>query len=295
MNDNIPKVSICIPTYNHENFVRNCLDSILEQKCNFNYEIIIGDDCSTDNNRKIINEYFVKYPTIIKPIFHEKNIGGEKNYLSVHKQAIGEYVCHLDGDDYMLPGKLQAQVDFMDKTRDCNICFHRVKALFPDGTIKDDLIDYEKIKDGFERKDLLMYMAVATHSSKMYRRDLKNFDMPKFTISDFYMNIEQIQKRKAYFINDKCYGVYRVGIGQSTNSKIAIRNFIIETLDFFLAKYQSEKKYINSLYLVLFLADFKNDRDFVPYMKGWLKSFCFSSIFLTIKTWKIRRMFRING
>lgn len=292
MKGNITKVSVCIPTYNHENFVRNCLDSILKQKCNFNYEIIIGDDCSTDNNRKIISEYCVKYPTIIKPIFHEKNIGGEKNYLAVHQQAIGEYVCHLDGDDYMLPGKLQAQVDFMDKTHDCNICFHRVKALYPDGTIKDDLIDYEKIKNGFERKDLLMYMAVATHSSKMYKRDLKNFDMPKFTISDFYMNIEQIQQRKAYFINDKCYGVYRVGIGQSTTSRISIRNFIIDTLDFFLAKYQSEKKYINSLYLVLFLADLKNGRDFVPYMKGWLKSFCFSSIFLTIKTWKIRRMFR---
>lgn len=289
---NYPKVSVCIPTYNHEKYIRNCLDSILDQECNFNYEIIIGDDCSKDNNRLIINEYADKYPDIIKPIFHEKNIGGEKNYLAVHNKAIGKYICHLDGDDYMLPGKLQAQVDFMDENIDCNISFHRVKLQFVDGAIKDDLIDYERIKNGFTRKDLLLYMAVATHSSKMYRSELKNFYRPNFIVSDFYMNVEQIENKKAYFISDKCYGVYRVGIGQSSNSRQNIMNMIYSTLRFFIKKYPEDKKHINSIFLILFLTELKNRRNSIKYFYGWISSFCFESIYITIKTWNFRKMFR---
>lgn len=289
---NAIKVSICIPTYNHEKFIRKCLDSVLEQECTFEYEIIIGDDCSTDGNRKIIVEYVNKFPNIIKPIFHEKNIGGEKNYLSVHEKASGNYICHLDGDDYMLPGKLQTQVNFMDNHLDCNICFHRVKVEFEDGTIKDDLINYEQVKNGFTRQDLLLYMAVATHSSKMYRSELKNFDMPDFVISDFYMNVEQIEDKKAYFVNNECYGVYRAGIGQSSNSRQNMKNMIYSTLKFFLKKYPENKKYINSLFLILFLSELKNRRSSFKYFCGWISSFCFESLLISLKSWSIRKMFR---
>lgn len=295
MNENIPKVSVCVVTYNHEKYIEECLESLVTQKCNFDFEVIVGDDCSTDNTRAIVQEYANKYPNIVKPIFHEKNMGGSANYFSINNIARGRYIAHMDGDDYALPGKLQAQADFMDKTPDCNICFHRIKALFPDGTIKDDLIDYEKIKDGFERKDLLMYMAVASNSSKMYRKEVKHFEIPDFDVLDFYANVEQIQDKKAYFVSDMTYGVYRIGVGISTNAKPAIKTAIYENLNLFSKRYKSEKKYINSMFLVLFLADFKNKRDYKLYMNGWLKSFCFSSIFLTIKTWKIRRMFRFNG
>jgi glycosyltransferase involved in cell wall biosynthesis len=289
----IPKVSVCVTTYNQEKYIAQCLESLVTQNCDFDFEVIVGEDCSTDNTREIVRQYAERYPIIIKPLFHKENVGGEKNYLLVHEQAKGNYICIVDGDDYALPGKLQAQVDFMDKTPDCNICFHRVKVLFPDGTIKDDLIDYEKIKDGFDRRDLLQYMAVATHSSKMYRNQLKYFELPDFTVSDFYMNVEQIQNKKAYFINNEFYGFYRVGVGQSTNAKASIVHMIERTLSFFIKKYPKEKKYINSLFLFLFLADFKNKRDYKLYMYGWLKSFNFLSIFILLKGLKTRKIFRI--
>jgi glycosyltransferase involved in cell wall biosynthesis len=286
-----PKVSVCVVTYNQENYIYECLQSIVAQVTNFEFEVIASDDCSTDRTREIVREFAVKYPCI-KPVLREQNIGPFQNFIQTHNMAQGEYVCHMDGDDYALPGKLQAQADFMDKTPDCNICFHRVKALFPDGTLKDDLVDYEKIKDGFERKDLLMYMSVGAHSSKMYRLNRKNFEIPKFNVLDFYVNVEQIGDKKAYFVNEKIYGVYRVGAGISTDAKPIIKEAINDTMNHFVEKYPKEKKYINSMFLVLFLADFKNKRDYKLYMNGWLKSFCFSSIFLTVKTWKIRRMFR---
>lgn len=292
MNKKTPKVSITLMTYNQKDYIGLCLESLVTQECNFEFEIIVGDDASTDGTSDIVREYANKYPDIVIPLIHEKNLGPSGNFFSIIEKTGGDYIAHMDGDDYALPGKLQAQADFMDKTPDCNICFHRVKALFPDGTIKDDLIDYEKIKDGFERKDLLMYMAVASNSSKMYRKEVKHFEIPDFDVLDFYANVEQIQDKKAYFVSDMTYGVYRIGVGISTNAKPAIKTAIYESLNLFSKRYKSEKKYVNSMFLVLFLADLKNGRKFLLYMKGWLKSFCFSSIFLTIKTWKIRRMFR---
>jgi glycosyltransferase involved in cell wall biosynthesis len=291
--NNIPKVSVCIVTYNHEKYIRECLESIVTQKCNFDFEVIVGEDCSTDNTRIIVQEYVDKYPDIVKSLFQEKNVGGNANYFSIHNLAQGEYICHVDGDDYALPGKLQAQADFMDKTPDCNICFHRVKGLLSDNTIKNDLVEYKKIKHGFKRKDLLLYMAIATNSSKMYRKELKSFYIPDFEILDFFVNIEQIKDKKAYIINNQIYGVYRMGIGVSTNHKEKIKDTIYLSLLFFSKKYKSEKKYINAMFLVLFLADLKNNRNFILYLKGFLKTFHHNSILITLKTWKIRKMFGV--
>ena len=294
MNEKNPKVSVCVVTYNHEKYIRECLESIVTQKCDFDFEVIVGEDCSTDNTRAIVQEYVDKYPTIVKAIFHKENVGAAKNYFSVHDRAQGKYIAHLDGDDYALPGKLQAQVDFMDQVPDCNICFHRVKGLYQDGTLNDDLVDYEKVKSGFKRADILLYMAIATHSSKMYRRKIREVEIPSFNILDWYLNIEQIQDKKAYFVNDKIYGVYRIGVGISTSSKNQIKNLIIQTLYNALKKYPTEKAYINAQFLVLFLSDLKNRRQFMQYFQGWIKTFSIKGLFLAIKTWKTRRMFRIG-
>jgi glycosyltransferase involved in cell wall biosynthesis len=287
-------VSVCILVYNHENYIEQCLENIVTQVCDFNFEVIVGDDCSADGSVNIIKKYADKYPDIIKPIYHKINQGGARNYLSVHSLAKGKYIAHIDGDDYPLPGKLQAQADFMDKTHDCNICFHRVQGLYLDGSLKDDLINYKNIKDGFERKDFLMYMAVGAHSSKMYRRELRDVNMPGFGGLDWYINIEQVKDKKAYFVNDKIYGVYRIGVGTSTHDKIRIKSLIIKTLNYVLIHYPKDKIYINSMYLVLFLTDLKNRRDFRAYFYGWIKTFTFKGIIITIKTWKIRRMFRVG-
>ena len=106
-----PSLSVCIVTYNQEDYIFKTIESMLNQKVNFDYEIIVGDDCSTDNTRKIVQSFVGKYPFIIKPIFHEKNVGPIENIKSVYKKARGKYICHLDGDDYALPNKLQKQFD----------------------------------------------------------------------------------------------------------------------------------------------------------------------------------------
>src|SRR5215208_3554649 len=130
-------VSVSVITYNHERFIVQALESILIQKVNFKYEVIIGDDCSTDNTRKILEEYAVKYPDRIKLILHEKKgegIPGKLNFISTIEAARGKYIALLDGDDFWTDeSKLQKQVDFLEKNPGYSICFHKASILY-DGT-----------------------------------------------------------------------------------------------------------------------------------------------------------------
>ena len=102
-NINSPKVSVCMVTYNQEKYIRQCLQSIIDQKTNFDFEVLVSDDCSTDSTRKIILEFASNYPKIVKPRFRERNVGALENFVLIHNAARSEYVAHCDGDDLFLP------------------------------------------------------------------------------------------------------------------------------------------------------------------------------------------------
>ncbi len=108
-------VSVAVITYNMERYLRPLLDSILVQKVNFEYEIVIDDDHSPDASRQIILEYQKKYPHIIKPSLRDHNIGGSRNMYGVLKQCSGKYIAILEGDDFWDDeNKLQYQIDFLE-------------------------------------------------------------------------------------------------------------------------------------------------------------------------------------
>lgn len=125
MNIEKPLVSICSTTYNREKFIGQALDSWLMQKVNFNIEIVISDDCSTDNTVNIIEEYITNYPNIkFKLLKATQNQGFVKNSIKVYESAEGKYIAHCDGDDYWIDEhKLQKQVDFLEKNPDYVMCF----------------------------------------------------------------------------------------------------------------------------------------------------------------------------
>jgi glycosyltransferase involved in cell wall biosynthesis len=113
--NNIPMVSVAVITYNHSKYIRQALDSILMQKVDFEYEIVVGDDCSPDDTQDILREYQALYPDKFKMILRDKNIGGTKNGYDVKMHCTGKYVAHLEGDDYWIDqNKLQKQVDFLN-------------------------------------------------------------------------------------------------------------------------------------------------------------------------------------
>jgi glycosyltransferase involved in cell wall biosynthesis len=101
------------------------------QQTSFAFEVIIGEDCSTDDTRSIVREFERKYPGIIKPIYHEKNVGPQRNaYEFCWPKLTGKYIAVCEGDDYWTdPLKLQKQVDFLEENNDFVLCFHEVRTV----------------------------------------------------------------------------------------------------------------------------------------------------------------------
>jgi RimJ/RimL family protein N-acetyltransferase/glycosyltransferase involved in cell wall biosynthesis len=112
--------SVFVMVYNHEKYIAECLDGILMQKCNYNFDIVVGEDCSTDNSREILLDYQNRFPGKFKLLLHETNIGAAKNQMEVFKNCKGKYIAMCEGDDYWTDSlKLQKQVDFLEANEDC--------------------------------------------------------------------------------------------------------------------------------------------------------------------------------
>ncbi|TYA56642.1 glycosyltransferase family 2 protein [Formosa maritima] len=133
-----PLVSISVVTYNHVNYIKKCLDGILMQQTTFPFEVIIGEDESTDGTRDICKSYAEKYPDKINLFLRSRedvinikgNATGRFNMIENLKACRGKYIALCEGDDYWTePLKLQKQVDFLEANQDVNVCFHRVNVL----------------------------------------------------------------------------------------------------------------------------------------------------------------------
>ena len=121
-------VSICCLTYNHEPYIKQCLEGFIEQETDFEFEVLIHDDASTDNTTNIIREYEKRYPNMIKPIYQRENqfSKGIKPTVNYNfPRAQGKYIAMCEGDDYWTdPLKLQKQVDILEHNLDCIACHH---------------------------------------------------------------------------------------------------------------------------------------------------------------------------
>lgn len=128
-----PLVSVKMITYNHEPFIAQAIEGVLQQNTNFPFELVIGEDCSTDGTRQIVHEYQKKHPGIIRVITSDKNVGMKKNGLRTLKACQGKYIAFCEGDDYWhSPEKMQKQADYLEQHpecgmvfSDCNVCFNR--------------------------------------------------------------------------------------------------------------------------------------------------------------------------
>ena len=127
----ITKLSICVVTYNHEDYIREALESALKQKCSFHYEIVIGEDCSADNTLAICENYAQQYPDKIRLLHRETNLGMMNNFVATLNACEGEYVALLEGDDYWTAeDKLARQVEFLEKHDEYSISSHNVNIAY---------------------------------------------------------------------------------------------------------------------------------------------------------------------
>lgn len=208
------QLSVSIVTFNHDKYIEKAIESILMQNVDFDYEIIIGEDFSSDKTRDIVIEYQKKYPQKIRLILPEKNLGcnGQKIFVQTLQACEGEYIALLDGDDYWTcPDKLQKQVDFLDNHPECAICFHDVTLFFEDGSQKPRRYNNFQPKEISTIENLLKSNFIPTCST-VYRKGL--FDkFPDWYYSiicgDWILHLLNSQQGNIGYIN-KNMGAYRV-------------------------------------------------------------------------------------
>jgi glycosyltransferase involved in cell wall biosynthesis len=132
-----PLVDVNLVTYNHENFVAQAIESVLAQKTDFPFRLIVGDDCSTDKTQEIVSRYAQEYPDRIAVFLDSEHRGlrsRDRAGLKVLGLSTAKYVAWLDGDDYWTdPHKLQKQVDVLERNPDAAVCFHNVRTFHEDG------------------------------------------------------------------------------------------------------------------------------------------------------------------
>lgn len=135
MGETAVAVSVIVLTYNHVKYIRQALDSVLSQKTTFMYEVLVGDDASTDGTTEIVQEYARKHPKIIRAFIRERNIGATRNGYELVTQAIGRYLAGCEGDDYWTDSqKLQIQFDFLESHPDFSACTHDITVIDENGS-----------------------------------------------------------------------------------------------------------------------------------------------------------------
>lgn len=158
-----PLVSVFCLTYNQEKYIKDALDSFLSQLVDFNVEIVVHDDASTDSTPDILREYAKKYPNVVKVFFEKENqysrVGDTIEIERIHiKNAHGKYIASCEGDDYWTdPYKLYFQVHALENNQSCNFCVHRVKindlrsnddtVVLPSINLSSSIIESEKFID----------------------------------------------------------------------------------------------------------------------------------------------------
>ena len=247
MKNNI-KVSVCVVVYNQKNYIRQCLQGIVDQQTSFDFEVIVSDDCSTDGTDLIINEFAEKYPKLIKPIIHNKNIGPYENYIFAHNQAVGKYIAHLDGDDLAFPSKLEMQAKFLDQNKTHVVVWHRMETFNDEGRFKSiGLQNLEEVVDvmNIEQEDLLRFGTLGFHSSIMYRASCRlSKNEPEKKFLDYYAAVGFLDYGKAANLS-QVLGGYRFNSNQSTASKkrfmgmsfSSVRTLYLSHLKIFIIKY----------------------------------------------------------
>jgi glycosyltransferase involved in cell wall biosynthesis len=217
--ENLKKLTVCIVTYNHEKYIGQCLESVVEQLQGLNAEIIVSDDCSKDNTPLIVRQYMDKFPALVKGVLREKNVGSTANYLQMHAMATGEYIAHLDGDDYALSGKFAKQISYLENNPDCIAVVHQLANVSAAGeslgTFWPNMFQCRK----YDLPSLVRHHPDFGHSALMYKRGAYDglFKENPVPILDFYVYVHLAGQGHIGAIPE-VLGAYRTGVGVSSGT-----------------------------------------------------------------------------
>ena len=231
-----PLVSISCLVYNHEPFLRQCLDGFVMQKTTFPFEAVVHDDASTDGSAAIIREYAEKYPDIIKPIYETENQYHKGTIWKIMNAAMhpnSKYIALCEGDDYWTdPNKLQIQVDFLESHPDYTLCFHRAKTILNETEEETNRFPSETFKTIQDRDytstELMQVWTVPT-ASMVYLKKCQSFPLNFYYIVLYgdivkVLSCAEMGKVRGF---DRTMSVYRIHSGGVTISSENKRKYIM--------------------------------------------------------------------
>ncbi len=219
-----PLVSVSLITYNHAPFIEQAIESVLAQKTNFPFEVLIGEDESRDGTREIVQRYAAAHPEVIRLHLHSRSSNiqyggrptGRHNFVNNLKCARGKYITPLDGDDYWTtPNKLQLQCDHLEKHPEIAICFGRSEFIDEKGAPLDIPSNIPTGESTFTLADFLQHRFFPRMGSVMFRRGLFG-DFPEWyyrcPVGDFPLHVLNAQHGNFGLI-DQVLVAYRIHPG----------------------------------------------------------------------------------
>lgn len=261
-----PTVSVSIITFNHERFIAKALDSVLEQQTDFDYEIIIGDDCSTDNTKEILKTYQQKYPDIISLILHPKRytgVPGRLNNITNLYACRGKYVAMLDGDDYWTDkGKLQIQVNFMNDNEEYVAIANDAKKVNEHdkfiGTFYSSKHTILKVDNSFSHENVLGAGWCLTQTSSLLFRNKRFKEFPEWfwiiVSADYGLIVLLSQYGKIKYLK-RPYTAYRIHGNSFTAKHFLSKNTLglkvkeLQLLRKLFLPYKSNKRLFKNLHI----------------------------------------------
>lgn len=247
-------LSVVLLTYNHERYIRTCLESIVLQKTSFKYELIVGDDASTDRTPEVILEYAAKYPDIVVPVLREKNVGAVANLVGLLKMAKGRYIAGCEGDDFWTDNKkLELQFRFLERRKDHIACSHDIETVNEDGTPADkQKINWISPNRHYRLKDYKGIMLPGHPVALVFRNIFKTQEDPN-RLLDFHTSIADrtlavmLSVRGKIYRADRKMAAYRLHSSNKTN----MTNSIYNNLRSYLIDYELNEKIEEYIYTKL--------------------------------------------
>jgi len=288
-------VSVLIITFNHERYIGEALDSIITQRVNFDFEIVIGEDFSTDGTRYVCEKYAAEYPDLIRLLPSDKNYGAVENEVRTLRACMGKYIAMCEGDDFWIDrNKLQRQVDFLEANPDFSICltdvqvFNELDSDFkPDGTspeffrtgdqhstvVPRHMLDDDRLKNGYKLEDLidLRFNSFTVHTATLVFRNSLTFPLPDFYYktftTDYALFLLLGSTGKIKYFNDAtaAYRVHGGGLTQSAEYQLKSHRKQFDMFDSF--NEYTNFKYNESIKKLLFPAS----KTLLIYESGFLK------------------------
>ncbi len=212
-----PRVSVCVVTYNQRAYIAECLQSIINQETKTSFEILIADDASSDGTTDIVKYYASLHPGLIKAIINKNNVGPYVNYRMIHREAQGELIAHMDGDDKWSANKLEEQVSFLDSNAHCPAVYTNAAVINEEGM---EIGIFNNPQPNFID---LCYLTkngnFLLHSSLMYR-SLYRFSLDSLPdqFIDYQIHIKFAKIGQLGYLNSK-HAFYRFNVAGSLSNQ----------------------------------------------------------------------------